>query len=70
MHHSKIGSKPAVISALAPGLLYLSQPTLAVRVGTWRSCQGPTFPHRVVRSAGVASRRPATYAFAAAALMP
>jgi hypothetical protein len=32
-------AKPAVISALASGLLYLSHPTLVTRVGTSRSCQ-------------------------------
>src|SRR6476661_5978992 len=33
------GSTAAVISALALGLLYLSQPTLLVRIGTAGSCQ-------------------------------
>src|SRR5271169_7012321 len=32
------GSKPAVIRALASGLLYFSHPTLAGRVSTSRSC--------------------------------
>src|ERR1700737_1314029 len=32
-------AKPAVISALASGLLYLSHPTLAARVSISRSCR-------------------------------
>src|ERR1700730_16563284 len=35
----RLGSKPAVISALASGLLYLSHPTLAARVSISRSCR-------------------------------
>ena len=39
---ARVRSKPAVISARASGLLYLSHPTLAMRFGTSRSCLEPT----------------------------
>ena len=38
----RVVQKPAVISALASGLLNLSHPTLAARVSTSRSCQEET----------------------------
>src|ERR1700732_4176721 len=38
------GSKPAVISALTSGLLYLDHPMLAARVSTSRSCHVWTAP--------------------------
>ena len=34
----RVVQKPAVISALASGLLYLSHPTLAARVRAWGCC--------------------------------
>jgi hypothetical protein len=37
-----VGSSPAVISALASGLLHLSHPTLAARISTSRLCQERT----------------------------
>src|SRR5262249_47343614 len=44
----RAGSTPAVISALALGLLHPSQPTLPGRLGTSRPCQLPTCGRMIV----------------------
>jgi hypothetical protein len=41
-----VNHNPAVTSALASGLLYLSHPTLAARVGISRSCHFLPLPRR------------------------
>jgi hypothetical protein len=56
------GSNPAVISALGLGLLHLSQPTLAVRIGTAGSCQ--------IRYLNVTSRGSGSQAFTAMFFVP